>query len=53
LEGRHRKMDRFWKQQVAFQQNKTVQSGKTYKLTADVTINGIALATASVTGPCP
>ena len=32
---------------------KTVQSGKTYKLTADVTINGTALATAPTTGTCP
>lgn len=32
---------------------KSVQSGKNYKLTADVTINGTALATASTTGTCP
>lgn len=32
---------------------KSVQSGKNYKLTAAVTINGTALATASTTGTCP
>ena len=36
-----------------FSRTKTVQRGKTYKLTADVTINGTALATASTTGTCP
>lgn len=38
---------------LRFSRTKTVQSGKTYKLTADVTINGTALATASTTGTCP
>lgn len=36
-----------------FSKTKTVQSGNTYKLTADVTINGTALATASASGTCP
>lgn len=36
-----------------FSKTKSVQSGKTYKLTADVTINGTALGTTSATGTCP
>lgn len=38
---------------LRFSRTKTVQSGKTYKLTADVTINGTALGTRSATGTCP
>ena len=38
---------------LRFSRTKTVQSGKTYKLTADVTINGTALGTTSATGTCP
>lgn len=36
-----------------FSRTKTVQKGSTYKLTADVSINGTALSTASTTGTCP
>ena len=36
-----------------FSKTKTVQSGKTYKLTADFTINGTSLGTTSATGTCP
>lgn len=35
-----------------FSRSKRVQKGKTYKLIADVTINGEALDTASATGTC-
>lgn len=35
-----------------FSKTKSVQKGKTYKLTADVTINEKALATASTSGTC-
>lgn len=38
---------------LRFSRTKSVQSGKTYKLTADVTINGTALGTTSATGTCP
>lgn len=36
-----------------FSKTHRVQKGQTYKLTADVTINGKALDTASTTGTCP
>lgn len=35
-----------------FSRTKRVQKGKTYKLTADITINGEALDTVSATGTC-
>ena len=35
-----------------FSKTKTVSSGSSYKLTADVTINGNALDTASASGTC-
>ena len=38
---------------LRFSRTKTVQSGKTYKLTADVTINGTALGTTSATVTFP
>lgn len=36
-----------------FSKTKTVSSGSSYKLTADVTINGKALDTVSKSGTCP
>ena len=36
-----------------FSKTKTVSSGSSYKLTADVTINGNALDTVSKSGTCP
>ena len=37
---------------LSFSTTKNVQKGKTYKLTADVTINGKMLDTVSATGTC-
>lgn len=37
---------------VTLSKTATVQKGKTYKLTADVTINGVKQPTKSVTGTC-
>lgn len=36
-----------------FSRSKRVQKGKSYKLTADVTVNGESFSTASDTGTCP
>lgn len=35
-----------------FSKTKTVEKGSTYKLTADATVNGTKLSTASATGTC-
>lgn len=40
-------------QVVTLSKPATVEKGKTYKLTADVTINGVKQATKSTTATCP
>lgn len=37
---------------LKFSKTKTVEKGSTYKLTADATVNGTKLPTASATGTC-
>lgn len=37
---------------LKFSKTKTVEKGSTYKLTADATVNGTKLSTASATGTC-
>lgn len=38
---------------LRFSQTQGVRKGKTYKLTADIAINGSAINTVSTTGTCP